>query len=281
MYACSVLVSQVEVGGRKALGVKVVYLGPEKFSIRRLVRLLERAIRAEPDGIIITITNHLALDKPLRRAIAKGIPVIAVNVPDPRPREERIPYICYIGQDEYLAGRRLAERILKEYTPRRAVVAIHEPGHVGLEARYKGIVDALKPLGVPVDRLEITTDLSKAMTILKDHIKEHPDLDTIFTLGPLGAHAALKVVEELGVAGRVKIATVDIDDEIIRAIEEGRIVAAVSQQPYMQGFLPVVIMYLHVKYGYIPPDRILTGPTIVDKSNVDLIIKQVKTTGGA
>ena len=99
------------------LGVKVVYLGPEKFSIKALVDLLEGAIAKKPDAIIVTITSYEALDEPLRRAIKMGIPVFAVNVYDPRSEEERIPYLGYLGQDDYEAGKVLAEaaiRLFKE-----------------------------------------------------------------------------------------------------------------------------------------------------------------------
>ena len=115
------------------LGVKVVYLGPEKFSIKALVDLLEGAIAKKPDAIIITITAYEPLDEPLRRAIKMGIPVFAVNVYDPRPEEERIPYLGYLGQDDYEAGKVLAEaaiRLFKEKVgrlPKLSLIHISEP----------------------------------------------------------------------------------------------------------------------------------------------------------
>ncbi len=268
----------------KKLGVKVIFLGPEKYSIEKLVNFVESAIDANPDGIIVTITNYKALDEPLRRAIEKGIPVIAVNVPDPRPPNERIPYLGYVGNDEYMAGYKLAERSQKEFEPnkpKRVVVAIHKPGHVGLELRAKGVKDFYEPLGVPVDKLDITPDPTKATEILRSYLKAHPDTELIITLGPLGAHPALKVLEEMNLFGKVKLATHDVDEVILEAIKEGKMICAISQQPYMQGYIPVVWMYLHVKYGFIPPEITRTGPAVIDISNIHLIEKQIATTGGA
>ncbi len=267
-----------------ALGVKVVYSGPEKFSIQKLVDLVNSAIAAHPDGLIVTITDYKALDEPLRRAIQMGIPVIAVNVPDPRPEKERIPYLSYVGQLEYDAGYQLAKYLADiGYKPKRVVIAIHEVGHIGLEMRAKGITDAIHHAypDVPVDKLDITTDETKAAEILKNYLTAHPDTDAIFTLGPIGAHPALKVLDEMGLTGKVKLLTIDLDQVILQAIKDGKLLAAVSQQPYAQGYLPVVFMYLYVKYGIIPPKHVPTGPTIIDKSRLATVQKQIQMTGGA
>ncbi len=275
------------------LGVKVVYLGPKKFSIKALVDLLESAIKAKPDAIICTITSYKALDEPLRRAIRMGIPVFAVNVYDPRPEGERIPYLGYIGQDDYEAGKVLAEaalRIFKEKTgrlPKRAVVGIHEVGHIGLEMRAKGIREVCAKYGLPpVEKLDITTDMAKAYEILKAYLKKHPDTEIIFVLGPLGAHPAMKLVRDLGLKGKVWVATVDVDAEIIKGIKEGIMLCAISQQPFAQGFLPIVSAYLYLEYGVqVPvgnvPYHVRTGPLVITAENVGLIEKQVKRTGGA
>ncbi|MEZ0345567.1 MAG: sugar ABC transporter substrate-binding protein [Infirmifilum sp.] len=266
------------------LNVKVVYSGPEKFSIQALVDLLNSAIAAKPNGIILTITDYKALDEPARRAINQGIPIIAVNVPDPRPANQRIPYLSYVGQNEYDAGYYLAKYLVdKGYKPKRVVIGIHEVGHIGLETRAKGIIDAITQAypGTPVEKLDITTDPTKAAEAFKSYLTAHPDTDVIFTLGPLGAHPALQVLDEMGLSGKVHLLTIDIDDTILNAIAAGKIDAAVSQQPFAQGFLPVVFMYLYLKYGIIPPDHVPTGPTVIDRAKLDTVRKQIATTGGA
>ncbi len=277
----------------KILGVKVVYLGPEKFSIKALVDLLESAIAKKPDAIIVTITSYEALDEPLRRAIKEGIPVFAVNVYDPRPEGERIPYLGYIGQDDYEAGKVLAEnalRFFKEKTgrlPKRVVIGIHEVGHIGLEMRAKGIKEVCEAQGLPpVEKLDITTDITKAYEILKAYLTKHPDTEIIFTLGPLGAHPALKLVEDLGLVGKVYVATVDVDAKIIEGIRKGIMLCAISQQPFAQGFLPVVFAYLYLEYGIqVPvgnvPLHVRTGPFVITEKNIFLVEKQVEKTGGA
>ena len=275
------------------LGVKVVYLGPEKFSIKALVDLLEGAIAKKPDAIIVTITSPEPLDEPLRRAIKMGIPVFAVNVADYRSEEERIPYLGYIGQDEVEAGRVLAEaafRLFKEKVgrlPKRAVVGIHEVGHIGLEMRAKGAKEMGAKYGLPpVEKLDITTDPTKAIEIMRSYLKKYPDTELIITLGPLGAHPAMKLVEEEGLKGKVFIATFDVDEKIIDGIKKDIVLCAISQQPFAQGFLPVVAAYLYLEYGVqVPvgniPLHVRTGPTVITKDTISMVMKQIEKTGGA
>ena len=275
------------------LGVKVVYLGPEKFSIKALVDLVEGAIAKKPDALIVTITSYEALDEPLRRAIKMGIPVFAVNIYDPRPEGERIPYLGYIGQDDYEAGKRLAEvtfKLFKEKVgrlPKRAVIGIHEPGHVGLEMRAKAIREKGEALGLPpIEKIDITLDLSKEVEIFKAYLKKHPDTELIFTLGPQQAYAAVKAIEEEGLRGKVLVGTIDVDERVVEGIKKDMVLCAISQQPFAQGFLPVVAAYLYLEYGIqVPvgnvPLHVRTGPMVITKDTISMVMKQIEKTGGA
>ncbi|MEJ5230395.1 MAG: sugar ABC transporter substrate-binding protein [Pseudothermotoga sp.] len=257
-------------------GVDAVYLGPEKFSLKEFIDLVNSAIVKKPDGLVVTITNPVALDEPLRKAIEMGIPVVAINVPDDRSADEKIPYLCYVGMNEYLAGVYAARRMLQEFTPKRAVAAIHEPGHAGLEARAKGITDVLAEKKIPVEKLDITTDPTKALTLLKSYLMKYPDTNAIFTLGPLGAHPAIQLVEEENLVGKVKIGAIDLTTKITDAIKRGVVVFTIDQQQYLQGYLPIVFLYLYKEFGLIPHEDVLTGPSIVDKSNVEIVEKTVQ-----
>lgn len=256
--------------------VKAIYLGPVIYSIPELVNMLNSAIAARPNGIACTITDPAALDEPLRRAIELGIPVIAINVPDPRPPAERIPYLFYIGGDEYLSGIKAAERMLAVRKPARAVVFIHEVGHVGLELRAKGFIEVMTQAGVPAEKLAIGTDPTLAVDIIRGYFSKYPDVDAIFTLGPLGTLPTVTFLKEQGLAGKVMLGCFDLDEVTLHAIEEGVALFTVTQQQYLQGYLPIVWLYLYNKYGFLPANDILTGPGFVDGSNVEMVAELVK-----
>ncbi|MGB9757034.1 MAG: sugar ABC transporter substrate-binding protein [Candidatus Bipolaricaulaceae bacterium] len=251
--------------------IKATYLGPAIYSVTELVNMLNSAIAARPNGIVCTITDPAALDEPLRRAIGLGIPVIAINVPDPRPAGERIPYLFYVGGDEYLSGIKAAEKMLAVRKPIRAVVFIHEVGHVGLELRAKGFIEVMSQAGVPAEKLAIGTDPTQAVDIIRGYFAKHPETDAIFTLGPLGTLPTVTFLKEQGLAGKVMLGCFDLDEVTLKAIKEGIAMFTVTQQQYLQGYLPIVWLYLYNKYGFLPASDILTGPGFVDSSNVKMV----------
>jgi simple sugar transport system substrate-binding protein len=129
--------------------VETEYVSTNVYSIQELVRLLEQVIASRPDGIAVPILNIAAQEGPLRDAIGKGIPVVAFNVPDTRPLGERIPYLTYVGGDEYLTGRRLAEYVIAQADagripdPKGMVCAIPDLANQGAMARCAGLRDAM------------------------------------------------------------------------------------------------------------------------------------------
>ena len=256
--------------------IKATYLGPAVYSVTELVNMLNSAIAARPQGIVCTITDPAALDEPLRRAISLGIPVIAINVPDPRPAGERIPYLFYVGGDEYLSGIKAAERMLAVKKPARAVVFIHEVGHVGLELRAKGFIEVMSAAGVPAEKLAIGIDPTQAVDIIRGYFAKYPDTDAIFTLGPLGTLPTVTFLKEQGLAGKVMLGCFDLDEVTLKAIKDGVALFTVTQQQYLQGYLPIVWLYLYNKYGFLPANDILTGPGFVDISNVGKVEQLIK-----
>jgi simple sugar transport system substrate-binding protein len=258
-------------------GVKATYLAPVKYSLQQFINDVNSAIAAKPDGIVVTITNAQALDEPLRRAIAEGIPVIAINVPDTRPASERIPYLCYVGDNEYLAGVKAAEYVLSQFTPKRAVIAIHEITNTGLLIRAKGITSVFEKHHIPIDKLNITTNPTQGVSNLRAYLMRHPDTDMIFTLGPVGTLPAVTVVDEMGLEGKVKIGGFDLTQNMLKWIEEGKVLYTVDQQQYLQGYLPIEFLYMYLKHALMPVGEVLTGPFIVTKKNVKKVEESVKT----
>jgi simple sugar transport system substrate-binding protein len=253
---------------QEEFGIQIEDLAPEEFSVEEVANQLNSAIAAEPDGLIVTITDAKALEDPLRRAIDQGIPVIAINVPDFRPAGQRIPYLFYVGGDEELGGRAAGDRMLEEGTPRRAVCAIHAVGHVGLEARCKGFSDIMRGAGVDVDKLPIGEDPTQAAEQLRSYFESHPETNGLFTLGPVGMTPAIKVLQEEGLEDKVMHATFDLTSETIAAIQGGEIISTIDQQQYLQGFLPPMYLREYVLRSFLPASDVLTGPYVVDSSNV-------------
>jgi simple sugar transport system substrate-binding protein len=251
-------------------------LAPERYSIEKLVDLMNSAVAGKPDGIIATITDPAAVDRPLKLAISKGIPVVAINVNDPRPPARRIKYLTYVGGDEKLGGQRAAERQLQERTPKRAVCAIHLAGHIGLELRCRGYTEVMQKKGVRVDKLLVGEDPTKGAETLRAYFTRNKNADALFTVGSTAATPALQVLDEERLTDKVMHSTFDLDPVVVRGIKARKILSTIGQQQYLQGYLPVLILKLNLVHGFGLASDVLTGPFVIDQSNIRKVEEQIK-----
>jgi simple sugar transport system substrate-binding protein len=264
--------------GQEVFGVEVKDLPLEQFEVAGYVNLLEQAISAKPDGIFCTIVDQNAVDEPLRRAVDSGIPVVAVNVPDTRPPEERIPYLFYVGGDEEAGGRLTAQRQREEGGVKRAVCIIHEPGHTGLEARCRGYTAEMESEGAKVDKLPSSKDATQATEQIRSYLQKNADVNAIFGVGPQPATFALQALDELGKKGQVMVSAYDMTEDLLTEIEGGNLVSTIDQQQYLQAFEPINWLKLHIQHGFVlaPGVDLLTGPALVDKTNFEKVREGVK-----
>src|SRR5918995_1801106 len=264
--------------GQKVFGVTVKDLPLEQFAVAGYVDLLNQAIAAKPDGIFCSILDQNAVEQPLRDAIEAGIPVIAVNVPDTRELEERIPYLFYVGGDEEAGGRLTAQRQMQEGDVTHGVCIIHEPGHTGLEARCRGYEAELTSAGAQVDKLPSSKDATQATEQIKGYLQENADVDAIFGVGPQPATFALQALEELGKKGDVRVSAYDMTEDLLTEIDGDNLVSTIDQQQYLQGYEPIHWLQGHIDHGFViaPGVDMLTGPALVDKSNASQVAEGVK-----
>jgi simple sugar transport system substrate-binding protein len=220
------------------------------------------------------------MDESLRAAIAKGLPVVAINAPDLRqPLESRIPVLTYVGEDSYFIGVQAALETLKRFTPKRAIFANHHPGATNIEARGRGYIDTLKAKGVIVESLDITDDAVKGAEMVAAYLKAHPDTDAIFCSNTLRTETIIPRLEADGikVGVDVKIAQMDCSSKILEYIKAGKVMFTMDQQQYLQGYLGVVFAYLNAKYGYIPPPApVSTGPATITAEDIPSLESLVK-----
>ncbi len=280
----------------KLLGVEAIYLGSKvSGDIGEMVTHLELALAASPNGIAISITDAHALDPLLRKAIEMGIPIVAINVGDPRPPEEKIPYLIYIGEDSYLSGVRQAEAILKVFSERygrppiAVVYASHEPGNIVQEIRARGVIDTVKAAGTTkAEIIDVTYDPAKIHETLRAYLEANPGVEYIATGNSAVASWVVDLLTEIGklgnlneppVEGQVYVAGIDVDLAILEHIKEGKVIATIDQQQYLQGYFGILLLYLWNEGMYIPGADISTGPFVIDQTNVDRIYPLVKEKG--
>src|SRR3954468_17114776 len=248
----------------KDLGVSVDYQSdgdPQKQS-----QLIDAAVNQGVDGLVVSMANPDALQDSIEAAGKAGIPVVTINSGGDRSAE--FGAIGHVGQDETIAGQGAGQR-LKADGATKVLCVVHEAGNIGLEQRCDG---ASQGLGTDVVPLQVDiNDLQAAQSTVTSELQTDPSIDAVLTLNSAVAAVAVASIGDAG--SKAKVATFDLNQDVIKGIQDGSISFAVDQQQYEQGYLPIVMLELYAQnlntVGGGQP--VLTGPGIVDQDNVDKI----------
>jgi simple sugar transport system substrate-binding protein len=250
------------------LGVSVDY--QSDGDPQRQAQLIDAAVNQKVDGIVVSMANPDALQDSVEAAVAAGIPVVTINSGGERSAE--FGAIGHVGQDETIAGQGAGQRLAQDGA-KKVLCVIHEAGNIGLDQRCSGASKAFSANGggaFTTTQVDIN-DLQGAQSTITSQLQSNPDIDGVLTLNSSVAAVAVAATEDAG--SKAKVATFDLNEDVINGIKDGSISFAVDQQQYEQGYLPIVMLKLYAEnlntVGGGQP--VLTGPGIVDSDNVDEI----------
>ncbi len=253
-----------------ARGVELQVLGPDQFDLEQVAQLIDQAVATQPDALAVTVTDPDLFREPIQRAIDAGIPVVAYNA-GAGPIEDGIPYLTYLGQDEYQGGYQGGQRLAADGGT-RGVCINHQVGGTNQDKRCQGFLDAMEEAGISAEVLAISDDPASSQTTISDYFTANADIDIALTLGPNGSTPFYAFLEESGMAGQVRHGTFDLSPEVVQAIKDGITLFAIDQQPYLQGYGAVQALTLNVRQGLSPALPVTpTGPGFVDASTVELV----------
>lgn len=247
------------------VGANVEYRNPPTGDIADMARIIEQAAASQPDGIITTLADFDVLKGPIMNAVDQGIDVIIMNTGTPDQARE-VGALMYVGQPEYDAGYAAGLRAKGEGVTKFLCVnhAIQQPT-VG--ERCRGYADGL---GVELGdaMMDSGTDPAEIKNKVLAYLSANPDVDGILTLGPVSADPTIAALEENGMAGDIHFGTFDLGEEIVKAIKGDVINWGIDQQPFLQAYLPVVILANWDRYGVLPGNNINSGPGFVTKDGL-------------
>ncbi|WP_200946644.1 sugar ABC transporter substrate-binding protein [Janibacter sp. Soil728] len=232
--------------------------------------LVQQAVDKKVDGIAVTLAKPDAMRANVEKAVGADIPVVALNGGMEDWKDMGV--LSYFGQDETLAGEAAGERFTTEKAG-KVLCVIHEQGHVGLEARCKGVADKFKN----TEKVYVKgTDTANVQSTLTAKLQQDKDITNVITLGAPIAMVATKSIGEA--SSKAKLSTFDLNDDALKAIKDGKIEWAVDQQPYVQGYMAVDALWLRVQKGASMGggQPVYTGPAFIDDKNVDILLDQAK-----
>ncbi|MFJ7337418.1 substrate-binding domain-containing protein [Streptomyces sp. NPDC101116] len=231
--------------------------------------LVRDAVDDKVDGIAVTLAKPAAMRGPIARAKAAGIPVVGLNSGIDAWRPAGL--LEYFGQDESVAGRAVGDK-LDDVKARHALCVVHERGNVALEARCAGM---RKTFHGDTDNLYVDgSDMDAVTAAIASRLRQDTSIDEVVTLGAQYGLSAVDAVRQSG--SRAKVATFDLNKDLVEAVKSGRVQFAVDQQPYLQGYLAVDALWLYRTNGNVSgggTSPVLTGPAFVTRSNVSAVAR--------
>ena len=255
----------------KVTGAKVDYFAPETFDVVRMARMIDAAVASKPDGIVVSIPDETALKEPIMAAKAAGIPVVVID----SGLEQVKPWgldLFVGGGSEYDNGVRAGE-LMGQAGVKAGLCINHEVGNVSLDQRCEGYAVGLKKTNGSVAVVAVTLDPTEATRRVDAFMTAHPDVNGILTLGPTIATPILKMLQEHGALGKVKMGTFDLSPEALDAISQGSMMFGIDNQQYLMGYLPVVFLTNRAMYRLFPTDPVWTGPSFITKDSAAAVQK--------
>jgi simple sugar transport system substrate-binding protein len=250
------------------LGVTLVWK-PGVNDAQVMVQDIEAAIAEGSDGIAASLPDPDALVAPLQAAVAAGIPVITLN--SGANDYQAIGALTHVGQSEDVAGNGAGERF-NEAGATKVLCAFQEQGNVGLEERCNGLAETFGGETV-IEFMGLDADTTEQQNTINAFLAADPAIDGVLGVGPVITMSALRAAQDLG-RDDITIGGFDLTPDLLSAIEAGDVAFTVDQQQYLQGYMPVLLMYLNVTNqntlgGGLP---ILTGPGFVTPENASAVL---------
>ncbi|MDF3289902.1 sugar ABC transporter substrate-binding protein [Streptomyces silvisoli] len=229
-------------------------------------QLVQAAIDQHVDGLIVTLAKPDAMKDVVDKAERAGIPVITIN--SGAEESKAFGALTHIGQDETIAGQAVGDELNKRGR-KHALCVLHEQGNIGHEQRCAGVKQSFHGT---VDNLYVNgTNMPDVQSALQAKLQSDKSIDAVVTLGAPFAATAVKAKQQAG--SGAEIDTFDLNTQVAQGLSDGSLGFAVDQQPYLQGYEAVDLMWLY-RYnrdalGGGKP--VLTGPQIVTKDDAEAL----------
>ncbi len=251
----------------KLLGCSYQWTGSENSNVSQMVNALNTAVTSGAQGIAIALIDLHAFNAPVEAALKAGIPVVAYNADAPGNGR-----LSYIGQDLKLAGEEMGKRIVAAVGSGEVGLFIATPGSANLQPRIEGAEKAIKDSGASITTHSVATGAAVAQEqpAIEAWYQSHKSAKGMYAVDGGSTESLAKVMQKLGLASKgIKAGGFDLTEQTQKLLQEGNIEFTIDQQPYLQGFLPVLQLFQwHVSGTLTGPAETDTGLKFLNKETV-------------
>ena len=230
--------------------------------------LIDNAVADGTGGLVVSMANPDGLEASIKAAVEAGVPVVTINsgIDDWQP----FGAITHVGQSETIAGEAAGEQ-LSQAGLQNVLCVIQEAGNVALEERCRAAKSTFS--GQMKNLQTDNTDLAGSQATIESALSADDTVDGILTLGGDMAGRAVAAVDASG--RNVRVGTFDVNADVAQLVTDGRLLFAIDQQPYVQGYLGVVGVYLKLINGNDigGGQAVYFGPAIITVENADAVLE--------
>jgi simple sugar transport system substrate-binding protein len=259
----------------KMMDVDCEFTGTKGVDPVEQAKMVRQAVTDGYNGIALNLIDPEAFDSVVADAISKGVPVVGFNIDDNSTPNARL---ASVNQRVHSAGRILAEHALSEIpSGAHILMTKHDNGVSALEDRLRGAQEVLKSKRITWTTIVTGNDAKSGAEAVAKALRENPNIRIILSSGQSDTEAAGRAIEAHFPKQGYWSAGFDLSPKTLELIQNGEVRFVIDQQPYVQGFYPVVALTLNLRFGIAPSD-IDAGAGIVDRRNVKQVM-QLTTAG--
>jgi simple sugar transport system substrate-binding protein len=255
-------------------GIHYQFLYPTGQTVADLNQTTQSAIAAKPDGIALCGLDPVGQTSTINQAKAAGIAVV-LTPPEGSGiiRDSSLPFIGQVGQDEPIGGTLAADQAVSRWHA-KDIVCTRDGFDATQGERCNGLLAEAKKLGIKASVQVVPDDQGQAANVMTSLLRRDPSIDTVVCTN---SDVTLGVIEAKQNASRSNVHLIDFDlnSGVLQGIQNGTVDIAIDQQQYWRGYIPVLLLTQYIRYGLVMADNFMTGPSIVDKSNVQSVIQLV------
>jgi simple sugar transport system substrate-binding protein len=250
----------------KLLGCSYQWTGSQNSNIGEMTNAFNSAVSAGVDGIAVALISPTAFNGPTTKALSAGIPVLSYNADAPGNAR-----LAYIGQDLFLSGQEMGKHVAQLVPSGDVALFISTPGTANVQPRIDGAKDTLKSHpSITTHTIATGSGLPQELSTIQSYVTAHPSTKGLFAVDGGSTQYVGQVIQQKGLAAKgVKGGGYDLTPVTEQTLASGALQFTIDQQPYLQGFLPVLQMYLYkVSQSLTGPADVNTGLKFLDKTTV-------------
>jgi simple sugar transport system substrate-binding protein len=250
----------------KLLGCSYQWAGSQTSNVSEMVNAVNSAVSAGVNGIAVSLVDLTAFNKPVAAALAAKIPVVAYNAD-----AATNPRLAYIGQDLFVSGQEMGKHIAALVPSGDVALFIATPGALNIQPRIDGALATLKThSGITTHVVATGAAVPAELTVIDSYAVGHPTTKGMFAVDAGSTQSIAQTIQKHGLAAKgVKGGGYDLLPVTEQLLAAGQIQFTIDQQPYLQGFLPILELYMYNATQTLTGiSDINTGLKFLDKTTV-------------